>query len=89
MCFLLEMEGEAPMLFSGDHLFAGSIGRTDLPGGSYEQLMASMAGKILPLADDVVVYPGHGGTTTIGQERHTNPFLLREFGGSADVVETD
>jgi glyoxylase-like metal-dependent hydrolase (beta-lactamase superfamily II) len=83
VCFLLEMEGEAPMLFSGDHLFAGSIGRTDLPGGSYEQLMASMKEKILPLADDVVVLPGHGGTTTIGDERRTNPFLLKEFGGTA------
>jgi hydroxyacylglutathione hydrolase len=80
VCFLLEMEGEAPMLFSGDHLFAGSIGRTDLPGGSYEQLMASMAEKILPLADDVMVFPGHGGTTTVGEERRTNPFILKEFG---------
>ncbi|MEA2932990.1 MAG: hydroxyacylglutathione hydrolase [Actinomycetota bacterium] len=86
VCFLLEMEGEAPMLFSGDHLFAGSIGRTDLPGGSYEQLMVSMAEKILPLPDDVVVFPGHGGTTTIGQERRTNPFLLREFGGEGAVT---
>ena len=80
VCFLLEMAGQAPMLFSGDHLFAGSIGRTDLAGGSYEQLMASMAEKILPLPDDVVVYPGHGATTTVGQERRTNPFLIREFG---------
>ena len=85
VCFLLEMEGEAPMLFSGDHLFAGSIGRTDMPGGSYEQLMESMKEKILPLADDVVVLPGHGGTTTVGAERRTNPFLLREFGGA--VIE--
>jgi len=80
VCFLLRMEGQAPMLFSGDHLFAGSIGRTDLPGGSYEQLMASMAEKILPLTDEVVVFPGHGATTTVGHERRTNPFLLREFG---------
>jgi glyoxylase-like metal-dependent hydrolase (beta-lactamase superfamily II) len=86
VCFLLELEGEAPMLFSGDHLFAGSIGRTDLPGGSYEQLMVSMAEKILPLPDDVVVFPGHGGTTTIGQERRTNPFLLREFGGEGPAA---
>jgi len=75
VCFLLEVEGEAPTLFSGDHLFRGSIGRTDLPGGSSEQLMASMAEKILPLADDVRVLPGHGGTTTVGHERRTNPFL--------------
>ena len=86
VCFLLELDGEPPMLFSGDHLFAGSIGRTDLPGGSYEQLMTSMAEKILPLADDVVVFPGHGGTTTIGQERRTNPFLIREFGRGDEAV---
>ena len=75
-CFLLEIEGEATVLFSGDHLFAGSIGRTDLPGGSHEALMASMADKILPLDDDVQVLPGHGPVTTVGRERRTNPFLL-------------
>jgi glyoxylase-like metal-dependent hydrolase (beta-lactamase superfamily II) len=75
-CFLLEVEGEAPVLFSGDHLFAGSIGRTDLPGGNEQQLMASMAERILPLDDAIRVLPGHGDTTTIGQERATNPFLL-------------
>jgi glyoxylase-like metal-dependent hydrolase (beta-lactamase superfamily II) len=74
-CFRLDVEGHPPVLFSGDHLFAGSIGRTDLPGGSYEDLMASMAAKILPMDDDVQVLPGHGPTTTIGRERHTNPFL--------------
>src|ERR671933_371675 len=68
--------GEPPILFSGDHLFKGSIGRTDLPGGSREQLLESMAAKILPLPDDVQVLPGHGDTTTVGQERVTNPFLL-------------
>ncbi len=76
-CFLLEVEGEPPVLFSGDHLFAGSIGRTDLPGGSFEQLMASMAQKILPMDDAVRVLPGHGPTTTIGRERRTNPWLLQ------------
>jgi hydroxyacylglutathione hydrolase len=74
-CFLLEVDGEGPVLFSGDHLFAGSVGRTDLPGGSHEQLMASMATKILPLDDAVQVLPGHGEVTTIGKERATNPFL--------------
>jgi hydroxyacylglutathione hydrolase len=74
-CFLLEVDGHPPVLFSGDHLFAGSIGRTDLPGGSYDDLMASMAAKILPMDDDVQVLPGHGPTTTIGRERQTNPFL--------------
>lgn len=76
VCFLLDVEGEAPFLFSGDHLFAGSIGRTDLPGGSFDALMESMAEKILPMDDAVRVLPGHGGTTTVGQERRTNPFLL-------------
>ena len=75
-CFLLEVAGEAPVLFTGDHLFAGSIGRTDLPGGDHEQLMASMATKILPLDDDITVLPGHGEATTIGKERATNPFLV-------------
>ncbi|MGH9067462.1 MAG: MBL fold metallo-hydrolase [Acidimicrobiales bacterium] len=74
-CLLLEVDGEAPILFSGDHLFAGSIGRTDLPGGSYEDLMDSMAAKILPLDDRTRVLPGHGPATTIGRERLTNPFL--------------
>ena len=82
-CFLLELAGEPPTLFSGDHLFAGSIGRTDLPGGSYDELMDSMAAKILPLADEVRVLPGHGDPTTVGHERHTNPFLLRHFGDPA------
>lgn len=62
-------------VFVGDCLFAGSIGRTDLPGGSTQQLMDSLFNKILPLGDDVEVYSGHGPTTTIGQERRTNPFL--------------
>jgi hydroxyacylglutathione hydrolase len=80
-CFLLEVDGEAPILFTGDHLFAGSIGRTDLPGGSHDQLMASMAAKILPLDDAVQVLPGHGDTTTIGKERSTNPFLTGLLNG--------
>ena len=76
VCLLLETDGNPPILFSGDHLFAGSIGRTDLPGGSYDELMTSMAEKILPMADEVNVLPGHGPTTTVGRERATNPFLL-------------
>ncbi|HVL94135.1 MAG TPA: MBL fold metallo-hydrolase [Acidimicrobiales bacterium] len=75
-CLLLEVEGEAPMLFTGDHLFKGTVGRTDLPGGSQQELLASMAAKILPLADDVRVLPGHGPRTDIGTERRTNPFLV-------------
>jgi hydroxyacylglutathione hydrolase len=61
--------------FSGDLLFAGSIGRTDLPGGSYDQMLASLAAVPLGLPDETVVRPGHGPDTTIGRERATNPFL--------------
>jgi glyoxylase-like metal-dependent hydrolase (beta-lactamase superfamily II) len=60
---------------SGDVLFAGSIGRTDLPGGSTETMLTSLRDKILPLADDTVVLPGHGPETTIGRERASNPYL--------------
>ena len=69
---------------SGDVLFAGSIGRTDLPGGSMRDMLASLRGKILPLADDTVVLPGHGPTTTIGRERATNPYLI-EVAESGDA----
>ena len=71
-CFYEATEG---VLFSGDQLFAGSIGRTDLPGGSYPQLMESMRTRVLVLDDDVEVLPGHGPGTTLGHERRTNPFL--------------
>lgn len=67
-------------IFVGDCLFAGSIGRTDLPGGSSEQLMDSLLNKIVPLGDDVEVYSGHGPMTTIGQERLANPFLTGAYG---------
>ena len=59
----------------GDVLFAGSIGRTDLPGGDYQQLIESIRDKLLPLGDDVAIISGHGPTSTIGHERATNPFL--------------
>ena len=68
----------APQLFSGDTLFAGSIGRTDLWGGSLAQIMDSLRSKLMHLPDDTVVYPGHGPVTTIGNERHLNPFLQPE-----------
>jgi len=68
-------EPQQRRVFVGDVLFAGSVGRTDLPGGSTEQLMDSIMNKLLPLGDDVEVYSGHGPITTIGQERLTNPFL--------------
>ena len=67
-------------VFVGDVLFAGSIGRTDLPGGSSEQLLDSIVTKLLPLGDDVEVYSGHGPTTTIGAEKRTNPFLIGMYG---------
>lgn len=66
-------------VFVGDCLFAGSIGRTDLPGGSTEQLMDSIFKKILPLGDDVEVYSGHGPETTIGEEKQSNPFLTGAY----------
>ncbi|MEZ5176017.1 MAG: MBL fold metallo-hydrolase [Acidimicrobiia bacterium] len=71
-CFHIQDYG---ILFSGDHLFEGSIGRTDLPGGSFDQLMISMRDIVLPLDDETAVLPGHGPTTTIAAERRTNPFL--------------
>lgn len=70
---LMEKEG---VLFSGDTLFAGSIGRTDLPGGDHPLLMRSILDRLMPLDDAVRVLPGHMGETTIGRERKTNPFLL-------------
>jgi len=64
-------------LIAGDTLFAGSIGRTDLPGGSMEKIMQSLHGTVLALPDDTVVVPGHGPLTTIGEERESNPFLMK------------
>ncbi|MDQ6526832.1 MBL fold metallo-hydrolase [Nocardioides sp. LHD-245] len=69
------------VMFSGDLLFQGSIGRTDLPGGDHAAMLRSLSAKVLPLADDIVVLPGHGEQTSIGRERATNPFLL-------DLIET-
>lgn len=63
-------------VFSGDSLFAGGVGRWDLPGGDSEQLLTSIQTQLFTLADDYRVYPGHGEATTIGHERRTNPFLL-------------
>jgi hydroxyacylglutathione hydrolase len=62
-------------LIAGDTLFAGSIGRTDLPGGSFKKIITSLHDKVLALPDETVVVPGHGPLTTIGEERHSNPFL--------------
>ena len=76
VCLLARIGDSDPLLFSGDHLVAGSIGRTDLPGGSFDLLMDSMERKILPLDDALAVLPGHGPSTTVGRERRTNPFLV-------------
>ena len=65
----------SPQLFAGDTLFAGSIGRTDLWGGSLDKMMASLHDKLLQLPETTIVHPGHGVSTTIGHERDTNPFL--------------
>jgi glyoxylase-like metal-dependent hydrolase (beta-lactamase superfamily II) len=68
-------EDVSQIMFSGDFLFAGSIGRTDLEGGSHPQMQDSLRDRVLPLQDDIVVLPGHGGQTSVGRERATNPFL--------------
>ncbi|WP_027499624.1 MBL fold metallo-hydrolase [Rhodococcus sp. UNC363MFTsu5.1] len=68
--------GPVQIALTGDTLFSGSIGRSDLPGGDHEQLLRSIAAKLLVLADETAVLPGHGGSTSIGQERASNPFLV-------------
>ncbi len=65
----------AGVVFSGDTIFAGSVGRSDFPGGSHATLIRSIKDKLLVLPDETVVYPGHGPTTTIGEERCSNPFI--------------
>ncbi|MEQ1864604.1 MAG: MBL fold metallo-hydrolase [Micropepsaceae bacterium] len=79
----------ARIAFVGDVLFAGSIGRTDFPRGNHEQLIASITRKLWPLGDDITFIPGHGPTSTFGQERKTNPFVadkLTGYGGAAIVA---
>ena len=66
-------------LIAGDTLFAGSIGRTDLPGGSFKRIINSLHERVLALPDDTIVIPGHGPITSIGVERETNPFLIKNF----------
>ena len=76
VAFRVPEGGDYPqIMFSGDLLFAGSIGRTDLPGGDMNAMTESLARVVLPLADTTAVLPGHGETTTIERERATNPFL--------------
>ena len=76
VCLQIGRKGKAGRdLFVGDTLFAGSIGRTDLPGGDYATLISSIRNVLFAFGDDAVVHPGHGPDTTIGHERRTNPFL--------------
>jgi glyoxylase-like metal-dependent hydrolase (beta-lactamase superfamily II) len=72
-------ENKEKKVFVGDCLFAGSIGRTDLPGGNYDQLIDSINTNILSLGDDFIVYSGHGPETSVGQERRANPFLTGAY----------
>jgi len=72
------------MLFSGDTLFNGSIGRTDLPGGSYPEIMDSITTRLLELPDETIVRPGHMDQTTIGAERRGNPYVLQELARQQD-----
>nr|WP_320133808.1 MBL fold metallo-hydrolase [uncultured Holophaga sp.] len=75
-CFLGEVEGQ-PVVFVGDSLFAGGVGRTDLMGGDWETLEASIKRELFSLADDTVVVPGHGPATSIGREARSNPYVRR------------
>lgn len=75
-CVMLRAsDGEDEIVFSGDVLFKGAIGRVDLPGSSPEHMQQSLKDKVLPLADDLMILPGHGSASSIGEERATNPFL--------------
>ncbi len=78
VCFF---EPQSRVVFTGDTLFADTIGRTDLPGGDYSWIMKSIIENLLPLGDDVKVYPGHGRDTTIGQEAAGNPFITEVLEG--------
>lgn len=81
VCLQVGRVGERGIdLFVGDTLFAGSVGRTDLPGGNHDTLLASIRHVLVPLGDDCRVHPGHGPSTTIGEERRTNPFLQGTHG---------
>jgi hydroxyacylglutathione hydrolase len=69
------LDREPPLAFVGDIIFAGSVGRTDFPGGSFRQLISGIREKLFALSDDTILVPGHGPATTVGQEKRTNPFL--------------
>ena len=79
--------GEAPGLLAGDVLFAGSVGRVDLPGGSWEEMLRSLRDVVLPLDDATVVLPGHGPATTVGRERASNPYLAEAAAGGGPAPQ--
>ena len=79
----------AKIAFVGDVLFAGSIGRTDFPRGDHQQLIDSITGKLWPLGSDMAFVPGHGPTSTFGQERQTNPFVADHITGYAGAEKED
>jgi glyoxylase-like metal-dependent hydrolase (beta-lactamase superfamily II) len=79
VCFYASATAGAGIVFAGDTLFAGSIGRTDLPGGDFDEEMASIVEKLLALPDDTIVLPGHMDQTTIGHERQRNPYVRMEL----------
>lgn len=81
VCFF---EPESKTLFTGDTLFKGSIGRTDLPGGDYTQIMTSILTKIVPLGKDITIYPGHGDHTTLAEELMYNPFITDVINGEVN-----
>ena len=86
VCLQIGKKGEAGAdLFVGDTLFAGSVGRTDLPGGDHKVLMQSITDMLFPLGDAATVHPGHGPDTTIGRERQTNPFVLEYLARSSET----
>ena len=80
LCFLVAEKSRPQIILSGDTLFAGSIGRTDLWGGDYEAILRSIHQKLLSWPEDIPVIPGHGPATTLQQEKETNPFLTGEMG---------
>jgi glyoxylase-like metal-dependent hydrolase (beta-lactamase superfamily II) len=83
VCLFIEAPGAAPLLLAGDTLFEGGVGRTDFPGGSFEQILHSIRDTLFVLPDETVVVPGHGPETTIGEERENNPYVGRRVLASA------
>jgi glyoxylase-like metal-dependent hydrolase (beta-lactamase superfamily II) len=81
LCLYLEHQGEVPLLFAGDTLFKGSVGRTDLWGGSFEQIHSSIRDRLFSLPEQTIVIPGHGPETTIAAEREENPFVGKQARG--------